>query len=159
MNRRLIDVLNDQEKEVTLQICAARDSLDRVTEAFAKSTAEHELVCKGIIRDKKAAAALAQELIDLDERLTQRKNRMNPDAAEEAYRVLKPNRYDVELIQVRHQRNDTLTYYVKMWWGNRYRVIYESNDETMARSVAIKITDLTGRENFVHREVDSKKDI
>ncbi len=160
MVARIIDVLTDKEHELTTMVSAAQRNLLSINNQVKSAIDDHTIICVNITRDKKARDVLAQELHDLGERVATRKSRTDPDAAEEAYKVLKPYRYDIVVYQVPNRATGgSATHYVKMWWGNVAKVIYEGHDVNRADRLAQKITDLTGRESYRTCIVKSKKDI
>ncbi len=160
MVARLIDVLTDQERNVKARLGAVHVELDTANGLLEQVLEKHEKMLIHINRDREARDALRKELENLGSLVNNTRARTDPKLAEEIYEASKPDRYDVELFQIPSlTRNGMLKLYVKMWWGNTAKILYEGNDYETATRLAQKISDLTGKGTFAHREVDSKKDI
>lgn len=159
MVARMIDVLSDQEKVLERRVFAAKELLASVNQRVADARKEHEKICKNVAKDKKARDILTKELKALNEIKVNYNMRANPDLAKEEYKVRKPDRYDVQVMRVYHHGENRNIFYVKMYWGNVCRMIYEGPDGDMARDIARKIACLTGQDTVHNLKVASKKDL
>jgi len=160
MPSRLIDVLTGDEKVLDRRVTAAKDLLAGVEQRVADAKKEHERTCASITRDKKAVEVLTKELQGLGAMKMAHGVRTNPLEAEKEYTIRKPDRYDVSIMEVpNHQRQGTLTFFVKMYWGNRCRILWEGRDGALAVVIAHNVAQLTGQDDVKHHRIPSKKNL
>lgn len=160
MTTRLIDVLTEDEKVLDRRVIAMKDLLVSVNTRVSEARQEHERVCKRIERDKKAHEVLILELKGLGAMKVSHGVRTSSKDAKEEYKARKPDRYDVSVMEVpNHQRGGTITFFVKMYWGNQARILYEGTTWEAARALAQKIADLTGQGDFPCHRVPAKKNL
>lgn len=155
MAGRLLDVLNDEEKDLQGRVATARSELDAVEEQLAASARQ-------LGKATKELTDLKDECKEVGARIEAAVSRGNPEAAEKAYQANKPDRYDVTVYFLKPQNRGggkkRVTGYVKMYWGNRVKIIFEG-DPGMAETVAQKVLDLTGQSKLKVVEVNSKQAI
>ena len=159
MAGRLLDVLNDEEKDLTARIAVAKSELEVVGEQLAADARRLAKIKRDQTAEKAGIEDLQKQAHELGIKIEAAGVRHDHEKATEAYQVQKPDRYDVEVYQVANgKRNGAVRYYVKMWWGNRTKIIYEGVDD-MAHTIARNVADLTGQKQLNTHAVESKKDI
>lgn len=159
MAGRLLDVLNDEEKDLTARIVVVKSELDAVEEQLAAGARRMAKIGREEKAEKAGIEDLQKQARELGVKIEAAVVRHDHAKATEAYEVQKPDRYDVEVYEVTNvKRNGAVRFYVKMWWGNRAKIIYEGGND-IAHTFARSIADLTGQKQINTHAVSSKKDI
>lgn len=150
MAGRLIDVLGSDERELQSQVMALE----------ARVVAMNEELRYAEGRKSEVHAVVTKLKEEAEELQVQAAVRGDAEAAKQAYSVQKPERFDVVVYRLRppkHGRTEKTTVgFVKMWWGNRSKIIYEGAP-AMAEVIGQKVVDLTSQRALRVTDIDTKQ--